>query len=352
MSNFDPHRRVPCCLLVVYGALAAGCFPDPPPPVMSSGTTGTSGSGSGGEASVGTSATSSASTTAGTTSPMPDVGAASTGFVTTGGTTTGTPVDCDLDGDFGTPTPLVELNDPDYNEERAWLSDDERTIYFSTSRDSGYNIYVATRRDPRGMFGGTQQLFGVAMIEEASPALTSDGMTMIYAESPIGADTYDLMVATRTETGGPFTAMLLATVSDPNFNDGAPWVDEDASVLYFETNRDGTLDIYRSVSDGNTFGTPEPVGALNTASADGSPVLHPNLGLVYFASNRGGTLGDDDVWVATVSKDGNTFGPANNVTAVNSAEADAPSWISPDGCRLYLASRRDGFLDLYVAEKE
>jgi Tol biopolymer transport system component len=89
---------------------------------------------------------------------------------------------------------------------------------------------------------------------------------------------------------------------------------------------------------------------LNSEFDDGHPVLDPPRGLVYFSSTRTGSMASD-VWMAELDQEG-SYGQAQNVTSVNSVEVDAPDWVSPDGCRLYLSSRRDGFLDLYVAEKD
>jgi len=40
------------------------------------------------------------------------------------------------------------------------------------------------------------------------------------------------------------------------------------------------------------------------------------------------------------------------VENVNSAGDDGPSWLSPDGCRMYISSDRAGTNDVFVAQRE
>ena len=62
--------------------------------------------------------------------------------------------------------------------------------------------------------------------------------------------------------------------------------------------------------------------------------------LVLFFTTNGGASGLD-IWVAKRESKNDLFATAASVDQVNSSAADEPSWISPDGCRLYLQSDRD-----------
>jgi hypothetical protein len=84
------------------------------------------------------------------------------------------------------------------------------------------------------------------------------------------------------------------------------------------------------------------------ASADGR--------WLYFASSRagGGAKGELDIWVAHRVDLASPFGAPVNVAELNTASADRPSWISSDGCRMYLTSTREGglgALDVWRAER-
>jgi hypothetical protein len=55
-----------------------------------------------------------------------------------------------LDSDFGEPEPLVGVNTP-YEERMPWLSADEHTLYFTSTRPAPYaqyGLFVATLRAP------------------------------------------------------------------------------------------------------------------------------------------------------------------------------------------------------------
>jgi hypothetical protein len=61
---------------------------------------------------------------------------------------------------------------------------------------------------------------------------------------------------------------------------------------------------------------------------------------LYFASNRAGSQGStnsSDVWVARRQTKADAFGTPTNVAELSSPDEDIPSWLSADGCRMYVA---------------
>ena len=265
-------------------------------------------------------------------------------------TTTSTLVPCDEDEPFSPPVVIPGL-DTDNNEDRAWLSDDELTIYVSSNREGDYQIYSAGRDAIDDDFGELALLAGDGD-EQRGPAMTADGLALFVGAGPSGGD-YDLMVAVRGNPLAEFGAFEPVNGVNSTAIDRAPWIDDDASTLYFESYRDGTLDIFRTTREaGGAFEIPEPVVELVTESEDGAPVLQAGGLVLWFASNREGGVGDYDVWVATRSTEADGFGEPINVPEVGSDAIDWPTWVSSDGCRLYLASRRDGGdFDLMLAER-
>jgi Tol biopolymer transport system component len=132
-----------------------------------------------------------------------------------------------------------------------------------------------------------------------------------------------------------------------------PYVLPDGSELYFSSSKGGDFDIYRSVRGVSEFGTPTPVSELNVAGAsDGDPLVAVDDLTIYFSSSRAGGLGLMDIWMARRTDKALPFGAPVNLTEVNSTGVDAPTWLSPDGCRLYLSSDRgDAGYDIYVATR-
>jgi len=153
----------------------------------------------------------------------------------------------------------------------------------------------------------------------------------------------DLFLAKRTDTSADFTNPTVV----PNVNSGN--VDRNATItgdqkaLYFFSDRDGVNRIYRSTLSGGTFSAGQPVNlGGGTDTSDSNPVLSSNDLTLFFASQRTGSQGFD-IYVATRSNPSVDFGPPTNagdVAAINSPAIEAPSWLSPDGCHLYLTSDR------------
>jgi hypothetical protein len=60
-----------------------------------------------------------------------------------------------------------------------------------------------------------------------------------------------------------------------------------------------------------------------------------------------------DVWTATRKNRADAFDPPTRVVELSSKYLDGPTWLSPDGCRLYLLSDRasEGVYRIYVSAR-
>jgi hypothetical protein len=91
------------------------------------------------------------------------------------------------------------------------------------------------------------------------------------------------------------------------------------------------------------------IAELDSAADEGMPTLSSDELVIYFARRNPTTY---DTFRATRTDAGAMFGSVVAVTELNMANVDdAPTWLSPDGCRLYLESSRSGNFDIYVAER-
>ena len=72
----------------------------------------------------------------------------------------------------------------------------------------------------------------------------------------------------------------------------------DKLPLYFDTDRDGNLNVYvaRRMSTTEAFGAPEPVAEINTASSEQDPWLSLDGRRLWFSSDRSGT---NQLWETT-----------------------------------------------------
>jgi hypothetical protein len=113
----------------------------------------------------------------------------------------------------------------------------------------------------------------------------------------------------------------------------------------------GTGTIWVAPRSGDTFGLPAPVSEVNGQGSVAFPVPSDDGMYIYFRSDHGDAGGLPHIWVARRISPGGTFTFARPVTELNSAADDEPTWLSADGCRLYLSSGRSGTMHVYVAER-
>jgi Tol biopolymer transport system component len=236
------------------------------------------------------------------------------------------------------------------SEQHVWLTADELTAYVSSARGGAigsYDEWSATRSRATDAFNAPLNLPTVNSLgPDGRPALTADQLQIYFEAMPTTSTTnYDIYVATRADTNGPFgTPKPVAELNDPTDQDIAPWLVDD-NTLYFASQRGGTsYDLYRTSRSGRgaPFETPTPIGELNTTSIETDPVVSADGLTIYFSSDRPGGAGDLDIWMATRATTNDGFGAATDVSELNTSAPEWPSRLSPDGCRLYFAGDRSG----------
>jgi len=102
------------------------------------------------------------------------------------------------------------------------------------------------------------------------------------------------------------------------------------------------------------FGPAEEVTELNTNYMEWDPSVSADGLTLVLASTRSGGLGYLDVWVATRPSLADPFGALENVSDVNSQNTDTDPELSADGLALYLATNRPGGtgdMDIWTATR-
>lgn len=232
------------------------------------------------------------------------------------------------------------------NEENAWLSDDELTIYVTTNRPGvagSYDVFVATRASVDVPFEAAASVPGINTAElEGRATLTSDQLTMFLDSGSSTAP--DLYVTTRSSTSAPFGSPTAVAGVNTTNAEVAPFVMGSGLTLYFQTTRDGADNIYRAARPSATqpFGAPVSLTEINTGDVEGAPVLSSDELQLFFETNRAGSLGGVDIYLATRASIAGAFGTATNLSAINTTGNEWPNWISPDGCNLYFTADRTG----------
>jgi len=256
---------------------------------------------------------------------------------------------CDPGAPFGAPVPIVELNTL-VADGTLRLLPDELSGYFWSRTSGTARIYHAAR-DSLGEPFTVMPVTGLSTADhDLDPSLATDGSVFVFRHNIPGDE---LWTARRVDAVTFASPLPMTNINLPSV-DQQPYVLGAAEALVFSSDRNGAnFDLWLSTRTGSVFGTPVRLVDLNLGgSAEGDPVLSSDGLTIYFRSNRAGGPGQFDIYAATrISKTALAFEPPVLVPNINSPVDDGPSWISPDGCRLYLSSDRDGTIDIFVATR-
>jgi hypothetical protein len=240
------------------------------------------------------------------------------------------------------------------------LSPDYRTGYFNADRATTggfFDLYAATRLTTTGEFACLVPLGGSGIDtsdDEVEPTMSADGRTLLFQRSPPYQQPSRVYAAGRAADTGDFgDAGILGAVNDLAASDEYPFLREDGHVLYFGSTRvlSEGLDIYRSTWNGTTFEPPVRVDELDTSFDETAPVVTPDDLSIFYA--RAATSGGQyDIWMATRASVRDPFGAPRSLQSINTASGDKPTFVTRDGCTLYLESDRGGgYGMMYVAVK-
>lgn len=134
------------------------------------------------------------------------------------------------------------------------------------------------------------------------PAISATGDTLIFASNKpnSGMGMTDLYMSVRTNGKWGEPVNLGDKINTP-YEDMFPFLN--GSMLVYATNKGANgeedFDILYAGKEGNTFGTPQLLNALNTDKDDFGLIIHPKGNVGYFVSRKDGGLGDDDIYKVT-----------------------------------------------------
>ena len=257
-------------------------------------------------------------------------------------------VSCNLAAPFGAPMLITELSDPTAFDGTLRLLPDELSGYFwSRSGRPDNDIFLATRPDRSTPFS-VMPVTGInTTSNELDPTISSDGSVLVFRRSGPGDDLY---VATRIAPDEFTAPVAIATINTAEGeNQGFMPIGRDE--LYYQYVTGTSADLYVSIRTGTAFSAPTLISELAAADTEGDPVVTPDGLTIYFRSDRAAAFGGFNVYTASRSTTAEPFGAVSIVPNVNTDADDGPSWISPDGCRLYLSSDAAGTHDIYVASR-
>jgi Tol biopolymer transport system component len=233
------------------------------------------------------------------------------------------------------------------------LSPDELTAYFFSARSGTKLLYSATRSSPTVPFERVSVLANVNSADQYNPAITSDGLSLFFATYRAGGPgDNDIYQARRSATTADFTDIRLAANLNTATSEVQPYVTRDGTAIYFVRRLPAGQTVMRAIGSPTAgFTNPGAVPELDGPTNDTDPVVTADGLTLFWGSDRSGGMGDVDIWQASRATASEAFRDLALVTSINSPAFDAPSDVSPDGCRLYLTSMRDGKTSIYVATR-
>jgi WD40-like Beta Propeller Repeat len=261
---------------------------------------------------------------------------------------------------FSRPAPVPGINTVTWTEWDGRLSGDELSIFFASDRptDAGrpdgffepFDLYEARRVTPTGTFGPpTLVAASSPTAGDFHPTISKSNLALYFQTNRSGR--HEIWGATRVTADGVFQQPTAIAALNGAPASGEPMVVGDSQVFYFSQGQDidGDIDIMRL--DLAKGGPPVPLRSVNSSASDLAPFVTPDELTIYFGSFRGG--GSFDIFMARRASVNEDFPTPAIVNELSSSSDDAPSWVSPDGCRVLLwSSRNGGNFDIYQSARQ
>jgi Tol biopolymer transport system component len=175
--------------------------------------------------------------------------------------------------------------------------------------------------------------------------LSADGLVLYFASNRAGGlGSDDIWMATRADRTSPFGAPVLVPGASSPQSDRTytPCGDDRYVMISFRT---GNGDVY----EGTVGQAPTLVAALSSTGTETGTFATPDCLELWFASNRDG---DIDLYRAHRAAVTDPWIFDGKVTALSTTGVnESDPWLSADRRRLVFASDADGELDTYVVTR-
>lgn len=176
--------------------------------------------------------------------------------------------------------------------------------------------------------------------DEYLPVATADESMLVFTRK-IGSNE-DFYKSLKQDGKWQTSTPLSSIINTPNYNEGAQSISQDGKFLFFTgCNRPdglGRCDIYISQKKGNDWSKPFDLSPpINTPGWESQPSISADGRTLYFVSNRKGGYGGYDIWKSTLTQKG--WGePVNLGPNINTSFDEQSPFIHADDSTLYFCS--------------
>lgn len=256
-------------------------------------------------------------------------------------------------GPFSAPRRILELADP-ADDDDPTLTDDMLEIYFASTRVSGAagnaDIWRSTRAKVTDPWSAPVLVSELNTTKnDENPGVSGDGLTMWFSSNRDGG--VDIYVSTRASRAQiwspPVRVPELSTAADDL---GAEPARSGQRIALYGDGPRRLFEATRATA-GGVWSAPVALDSLNDPASDNLSGFFVSELELWFVSTRAGGSGQHDIYRATRATADAPFDPPTPVAGVNTASRDDDPWLSPDGHTLFLVSSVSGNQEIYVAER-
>jgi len=261
--------------------------------------------------------------------------------------------------EWSSPENLAAINST-FNEQAPSLSPDGLSLYFGSNRprvggSTDTDLWVSHRSCGDCPWGTPENLGPVvnSSVVDNGPSLSLDGHLLFFTSARTGVGLNDIYVSHRADPKDDFgwgpPVLLGPGVNTTAFEAGAEYVQSaEDGVGNFYFNRgpsQGAQDIYVAsiTRDGETRRSAVIVAELSDATAnDAAASVRTDGRELVFGSTRINGLGGLDLWMSMRRSVYDPWSAPVNLLALNSTASDQQPSLSSDGLALLFASDRSG----------
>jgi len=237
---------------------------------------------------------------------------------------------------------------------------DESTLIFTRKINNNEDFYKSDKLK-NGKWNNAVYLsneINTPAYNEGAQSISQDGKYLFFTgcNRPDGLGRCDIYISQKKgdDWGKPFS--LSAPLNTTGW-EAQPSISADGRTLYFVSNRKGGYggyDIWKSQLTENGWGEPVNMGPnINTEYDEQSPFIHPDNSTFYFCSNGWPGMGNKDLFISRLDKDGNWQKPENLGSPINSSGDENGLTLTANGAYAFFSSNNlKGFggYDIYTFE--